>query len=48
MNARAIWLAAGATVDDAIGEMKVYDDTVKATVHFRLSGQLIILYELLA
>ena len=36
----AICKAAGATIDDAKGEMKVKDDVASAAAHFLRSGQL--------
>jgi len=39
-NCSAICSAAGATIDDDIGEMKVNADTVTAAAHFFFADQL--------
>lgn len=40
-NSSAIWLEAGATIDDETGDMKVKHDTIVTAIHFRRPLQLV-------
>lgn len=39
-KSRAIWLAAGATMEEEIGLINVKDETTSVAAHFRLYDQL--------